>query len=175
MLKLGAALLALPLAAAGMAASATWLVVDVREGGPEGQRIVVPVPLVAAQAVLAFVPESHTRVELPEEAREHLPLAHQVIDALAAAPDVELVRVEDGEDLVVVEKAGEVLRVHVSEGNGEVVDVSVPLAAVQEILEDAEDGTLDARDVVRALRYNLRYGDLVRVSDHGDRVNVWVW
>lgn len=175
MLKLGAALMALPLAAAGMAASATWLVVDVREGGPQGQRVVVPVPLVLAQAALAFVPETHTRVELPQEARENLPLARRVVEALAAAPDAELVRVEDGRDLVVVEKAGDVLRVRVSEGDGEQVDVSVPLAAVQEILLDAEDGELDARDVVRALRYNLRHGDLVRVSDHGDRVNVWVW
>ena len=148
---------------------------DVREGGPEGQRIVVPVPLVVAQAALAFVPEVHTRVELPDEAREHLPLAHAVIEALAAAPDAELVRVEDADDLVVIEKAGDQLRVHVTEGDGESVEVSVPLAAVQEILEDAEDGELDARDVVRALRYNLRHGDLVRVADHGDRVNVWVW
>jgi hypothetical protein len=57
MLKLilaGAA--AMPLAAGATVAATGIAWVDVREGGPRGTHVVVPVPLLAAEVAAAFVP-----------------------------------------------------------------------------------------------------------------------
>ena len=64
MLKV-AAILATPLVASGLFLGATGvLLVDVREGGPDGMHIVVPVPLIVAQAALSFAPEEARMVLL---------------------------------------------------------------------------------------------------------------
>ena len=55
MVKL-AAVLAVPFALLATVASLGVVVVDVQEGGPDGHRIMVPVPLVFAQAALASAP-----------------------------------------------------------------------------------------------------------------------
>src|SRR5215471_19014084 len=102
MVKL-AVILGVPIAM--LATIASLGVVDVREGGPNGNRIVVPVPLVAAQAALALAPlaDAHhaMKLQLPAEAAEHMGLAREVIEAIAAAPDGEYVHVQDkGEEVV---------------------------------------------------------------------------
>jgi hypothetical protein len=51
-----AVILGVPIALLATIASLGVVVVDVREGGPDGHRIVVPVPLVFAQAALALAP-----------------------------------------------------------------------------------------------------------------------
>ena len=49
-------ILGVPVAMLATVASLGVVVVDVREGGPDGHHIVVPVPLVLAQAALAVAP-----------------------------------------------------------------------------------------------------------------------
>jgi hypothetical protein len=105
MLKLilaGAA--ALPIAATGTVAATGVAWVDVREGGPNGTRIVVPVPLVAAEIAAAFIPTPDLRMKMDGEALAQLGNARKVVQALRDAPDGELVRVEEGDDTVVVAK-----------------------------------------------------------------------
>lgn len=170
MLKLIAAgAIAIPAVAAATVAATGVAWVDVREGGREGHRIVIPVPLVVAEAAAAFVPRHEIR--LPPEAAKRLPVARAVLQALAEGPDAELVRVEDRGEQVIVSKAGGDLHVEVH-GRGEEVSVNVPLAAVRDLIR--EDGTIDASDAVRLLRHS-RFSTLVDVHDGDDHVRVTVW
>ncbi len=173
MVKL-AILLGVPIAMLATVASLGIVVVDVREGGPDGSRIVVPVPLVFAQAALAIAPMAAPvdKLRLPHEAAEHMGLAREVLEALAAAPDGELVRVEEKDQQVVITKQGRTLEVRVT-GKRENVTVNVPLQLVLEALP-GPDGRIRTAALAGALS-SLRFTDLVEVHDGNDHVRVWVW
>jgi hypothetical protein len=147
MLKL-AIILGIPVAMLATVASLGVVVVDVREGGPDGHRIMVPFPLVFAQA------------------------AREVVEALAAAPDGELVRVEERDQQVVVAKEGGTLKVRVT-GRRENLTVNVPLHLALQALPGA-DGRIPTAALAGALS-SVRFTDLVEVKDGGDQVRVWVW
>jgi hypothetical protein len=170
-----AVLLGVPIALLATVASLGVVVVDVREGGPDGNRIVVPVPLVLAQAALAIAPAvvaHEEKMEIPEEALEHMGLAREVIEALAAAPDGELVRVEERNELVVISKEGRSLRVRVT-SDTENVSVNVPLHLALQALPD-ERGRLRTVALAGALS-SVRFTDLVEVQNGKDHVRVYVW
>jgi len=165
------AVLSVPAALLAAVASLGVVVVDVREGGPGGTRIVVPVPLFVAQTALSLVPADKTRVDL-DRAAEHLPLAREVLEALADGPDGELVRVEEPGERVVIVKEGAVLRVRVV-GRDEDVTVNVPLALALAALPD-ERGQVSPLLLAGALG-TARFTDLVDVRSGGDHVKVYVW
>jgi hypothetical protein len=169
-----AVILGVPIALLATLASLGVVVVDVREGGPDGNRIVVPVPLVFAQAALAVAPAvaPADKMKIPDEALEHIGLAREVLEALAAAPDGELVRVEERDELVVITKEGRSLHVRVS-GERENVSVNVPLRLALEALPD-EHGHIRTAALAGALG-GVRFTDLVDVQDGNDHVRVWVW
>lgn len=169
-----AALLTLPFVLlGGLLASMSWVVVDVRQSA-DGVRLIVPVPLLAAQTALAFVPAVQKRVDLPEDARRALPAAEKAIHALKAAPDGELVRVEDRDQRVLITKEGDLLRIRVHDADGDQdVKVDVPLDLADRILSESQDG-VSASEVVAALR-DVSHTDLVEVRDGRDHVKVWIW
>jgi hypothetical protein len=170
-----AAILGVPIALLATVASLGVVVVDVREGGPDGHRIVVPVPLVFAQAALAIAPAvaPAEKLRIPDlEALEHVGLAREVLEALAAAPDGELVRVEERDELVVITKEGRSLRVRVS-GGKENVSVNVPLHLALQALPD-EHGRIRTAALAGALGA-VRFTDLVDVRDGDDHVRIYVW
>ena len=169
-----AVILGVPIALIATVASLGVVVVDVREGGPDGNRIVVPVPLVFAQAALALAPAvaPDEKMRIPDEALEHVGLAREILEALAAAPDGELVRVEERDELVVIAKEGRSLRVRVS-GHRENVSVNVPLHLALQALLD-EHGHIRTAALAGALG-GVRFTDLVEVQDGNDHVRVWVW
>jgi len=173
MLKL-AIVLGVPIAMLATVASLGVVVVDVREGGPDGSRIIVPVPLVLAQAALALAPMAAPmdKMRLPHEAAEHMGLAREVIEALAAAPDGELVRVEERDQQVLVTKEGRTLKVRVT-GKRENVTANVPLHLALEALP-GPDGRIRTAALAGALS-SVRFTDLVEVHDGKDHVRVWVW
>lgn len=173
MLKLVlAGAIAVPVAAAGAVAATGVVVVDVREA-KGGQRIVVPVPLALAQVAAAFVPEHKTRVHLPSEATQYLPVARQALAALAEAEDAELVRVEEPGKVVSIRKEGDVLRIQVSERD-EQVNVQVPLALVRSVLGDPS-GRISASQAVWALQ-QARLTQIVDVQGaDGERVKITVY
>jgi hypothetical protein len=173
MLKL-AIVLGVPIAMLATVASLGVVVVDVREGGPDGNRIIVPVPLVFAQAALALAPMAAPmeKMRVPHEAAEHMGLAREVIEALAAAPDGELVRVEERDEQVLVTKEGRTLKVRVT-GKRENVTVNVPLHLALEALP-GPDGRIRTAALAGALG-SVRFTDLVEVHDGKDHVRVWVW
>ncbi len=169
-----AVVLGVPIALLATVASLGIVVVDVREGGPNGSHVVVPVPLVLAQAALAVAPAvaPQEKMRVPEEALEHMGLAREVIEALAAAPDGELVRVEERNELVVITKEGRSLKVHVT-NDRENVSVNVPLHLALQALPDAQ-GRIDTTALAGALG-GVRFTNLVDVRDKNDHVRIWVW
>ncbi len=160
------------LAASVGVASMDYVVVDVK-ADKDTPRIIVPVPLLAAEAALAFVPKGDLDLPLDDEARRYLPIARELIGELREMPDTEIVRVEDGDELVTVTKNGDTLEVRVT-GDGERVSVNVPLESVEELLKSARGGRIDVR---RALRGLHRFGrtDLVEVVSGDEHVRVYVW
>ena len=170
-----AVILGVPIAMLATVASLGVMVVDVREGGPDGHRVVVPVPLVLAQAALAVAP----MVAGPDKLRvrageglEHVGLAKEVLEALAAAPDGELVRVEEPKESVLITKEGRSLRVRVR-SDRENVNVTVPLALALQALPD-RDGRIHTARLAGALAA-VRFTDLVDVQDGKDHVRIYVW
>jgi hypothetical protein len=173
MLKAAAITMAVPVALVALVAStASFAVVDVRESGPDGMHIIVPVPLALAQAAVGFAPADETRLEIPELG-EYAPIARRILAELRNAPDGELVRVEERAETVVITKIGDEIKIKV-DNIGEHVSVNVPLESVLGILEDAEDGELYAGDVIASLR-GLSRTDLVEVENDGEHVKVWIW
>jgi hypothetical protein len=169
-----AVILGVPIAMLATVASLGIVVVDVREGGPSGHHVVVPVPLVLAQAALAVAPAvaPQDKLRVPDEALEHLGLAREVIEALAAAPDGELVRVEEANEHVLVAKEGRSIRVRV-DSDREHVNVTVPLHLVMQALPDGS-GRIRTAALAGALS-SVRFTDLVDVQDGQDHVRVYVW
>ena len=165
------AVLSVPATLVAAVASLGVAVVDVREGGPDGHHIVVPVPLALVQTALAFAPEEKVRVKLGRAAK-HLPLAREVLEALAAGPDGELVRVEEPGEQVVITKVGDTLRVHVHDGNDDVT-VNVPIPLAMAALPDTE-GRIPMASLAGALG-GVRFTDLVDVRSGNDHVKVYVF
>lgn len=186
------AVLSVPAALLGGLLALGVVVVDVREAGPDGHRIVVPVPLALAQTALAFVPQQrlaamHRTAGLPvagaartqsdasvemDRAGAYLPLAREVLQALAAGPDGELVRVEEPDEQVVIAKVGDTLRIRVHTP-GEDVRVNVPIRVALAALP-GRDGRIRVAAVAGALG-SVRFRDLVDVRSGGDQVKVYVW
>ncbi len=172
MLKV-AAILFLPFAlVAGILSSTSYLVVDIEERGHDGIHLVVPVPLALAQVALRFVPDHETRIPCPELA-DYLPAAMQVVEQLMDLPDSELVRVEDGESLVIISKVDENLEIEVHE-HDEDVSVSLPLPVVIEILESYDGESFAAADVISAFT-SISRSDLIHIRNDNEAVKVWIW
>ncbi len=159
------------LAAGVGVASMDYVVVDVKPDR-DTPRLVIPVPLLAAEAALSLVPARDLRLDIGE-AERYVGVARELVGELRELPDTELVRVEDGGELVTVTKRGDQLQVRVS-GRRERVAVNLPLECVEEILKSARGGRVDLR---RALAGLHRFGrtDLVEVVDGDEHVRVYVW
>jgi hypothetical protein len=170
-LKLAAVTAAVPAVFAAGLASLDWAVVDVREGGPSGQRIVVPVPLALARTALAFAPPQAQSVPAPPALKDAAPMAAAALAALSEAPDAELVRVEERGETVSIRKEGDTLRVHVDSGR-ETVRVTLPLSAARAAL-DTSGGQIRTAAILDAI--GDVDGDLVDVKSGDDHVRVWIW
>jgi len=171
--KLGV-VFALVLGMAAMFVNAGILVVDVREDGPDGHHVFVPVPLALARTALWFVPTKHLAVKEPEF-EEHREMVLRLLRELGKAEDADLVEVHDGDESVLVRKVGNHLEVHVS-NNSEKVDVRAPLAVVTRILEsyDEDRGSFRGSSLSAALGYMPR-GNVVHVVGGEEEVRISVW
>ena len=151
LLKIGAALAAVPLAMAGVVAGTGVVVVDVKQS--DGTRIVLPVPLLLAETAAHLVPANASRQAMRnlEQAQRYLPVAEEVMAAIAEAPDAELVSVDDGGEQVNIRKAGDEIHIRVT-GRRERVSVNVPIDMVRKTLREVHHGNLDPEDFVGLLR-----------------------
>lgn len=165
-----AGMVAVPVATAGTVAATGVAVVDVQK---DGKRIWVPVPLALAQLASAFVPEHKTRFRMDEKARQYLPVAREMLEALGDAEDGELVRVEEPGKSVVIAKEGSTLRVKVDD-RGKQVDLNVPIRMALSVLPDAH-GRVTAWDALFSLQH-ARYSKVVDVTSRdGERVRITVY
>jgi hypothetical protein len=171
LLKVAAVTASIPVLMTAGAASMDWMVVDVKEGGPSGHRIVVPVPMMLARAAVSFVPQPQMPVP-PAELRDAAPMAQAALAALTEAPDFELVRVEDRGEVVSIRKEDGKLRIEVDSKN-ERVRVNVPLSAAQAVLDGAASGQVRTAALLDAMAD--ADGDLVEVTDGKDHVRIWMW
>ena len=169
MTKLVAGLLAVPVMFTGLLLSADYAVIDVRTD--EGIRVIVPVPLALARVALNFAPPEAKYIQVPEIG-EYLPYAEKVVEALRDAPDGVLVSVEERDETVLVEKVGDNLEVTVKNGD-ELVDVTVPLDSVIDIVRAYDGMGFDTRDLIRAV--GRIHGPVVHVRTGSEEVKVWVW
>ena len=162
----------IPMATAGTVAATGVAVVHVEKR--DGKRLWVPVPLAVAHIAAAFVPEHKTRLpRMNEKAKQYLPIAREMLEALGDAEDGELVRVEEPGKSVVITKEGSTLRVKVDE-RGKQVDLNVPIRMALSMLPDA-DGRLTASGALFALQH-ARYSKVVDVTGRdGERVRITVY
>src|SRR5262245_8521472 len=172
MMKIAAVAASVPLAVGAGVAATGVVVVDVRELGPDGSHIVLPVPLALVRAAAAFVPPQQAGGHGWREAAPRVDAARDVLQALAEAPDGELVRVEEPDEQVVIAKEGRLLHVQVK-GRDEDVDVRVPLGAVLDALPD-RDGRISPSALAGALA-DARFTDLVDVRTAKQHVKISVY
>ena len=172
--KLTIGLMLVPAIILGLLLSADYAIVDVREGGPDGMHIIVPVPLSLVRLALTFAPAEAKYVQVPEiaEYAEYLPYVERMIAVLREAPDGVLVSVQERDATVLVEKVGDTIEVHVNDGD-ELVDVVVPLDAVLGILRAYDGEGFDTRDLIRAI--GRAHGNIVHIRTDDEEVKVYVW
>jgi len=169
MLKLGI-FLAAPFLLVAMVFGATGVaVVNVQESGPGGTHLVVPVPLVLAQAALTFAPHEAKYVECSDFA-PYAPIAAKVVAELRKAPDFTLVEVRQDDQHVVIKKIGKCLEVRVEDGE-ETVHCRVPLKAAERFLASYDGQGFPTKAAIWALR-GAPHGELVHVRDGDDEVSV---
>jgi hypothetical protein len=147
-------------------------IVDIREGGPGGTRLIVPVPLALASTALLFVDQKHERIRWPG-LEQHRDAAIRLARELQRAPDARFVEVESPGERVTVDKSGDILVVEVQDGDREVL-VRVPIAALGELIERYDGESFQASDLLAAVR-KAPPGECVRVHDGDDHVRVWIW
>jgi hypothetical protein len=174
LLKIGAVLASIPVALGAVVAGTGVMVVDVKDA--DGTHIVVPVPLLLAETAARLAPTKAAEVNIDRQltrARRYLPMAEEVLAALAEGPDGELVRVDDGDEHVRITKAGDILEVRV-ESPKEKVAVNVPFGLARQALSQARGGRISAGDLVGALRH-ARLTRLADVRDGSDHVTITIW
>ena len=152
-------------------ATATYVIVDFRESGPNGGRVLAPVPLALIEAALYFTPQSATRFEHSELA-EYQGLIATALDELRKVDEATLVSVESATETVLITKKGTDLAVSVS-SPGETVRVHIPLAVVGKIVASYDGGSFRLSDAVSALRESP--GELVYVLDGENEIRVSIW
>ncbi len=166
-------LLSIPLLLLGLVASSGLVVVDVKPS--DGPRIVVPVPLFLAHAVLGLAPQEARDVEIPELG-EYSEIASRIVAELRDCDDAVLVEVDEGDDHVLIEKIGDEIAIEVTSDDEE-VSVRIPLAAASEILDSYDGSRLRAAGILDALSSSssLSGTDVVHVRSENQEVKIWVW
>jgi hypothetical protein len=154
------------------------------DGGADGEKVNVNVPLALAEQVLPAINHGQmhagkVKVDLGKMNTGDVDVK-AILQAVRNSPDNEFVTVQQADQDVRVAKSGDNLVVHVrSKGDGgkdkgsEKVDVTVPLALVDAALKNSADGEIDLNAVLRALE-NSGENFVVNVKDAEQTVHIWV-
>ncbi len=133
-MSIKAALLLVLICVVGVVIQSGFLWVDVREKGPDGHHIVLPVPMVLARVGVALVP-AHAFAGEAADMQEALPAVGALCDSLAKMPDAVLVEVQSTREQVRIAKRGDSLDIDVDDSDG-TVHLSVPLASAADLMKD---------------------------------------
>ncbi len=115
-----------------------WLIIDIRESGPDGTRLWIPIPKAAVHAAVRAVPDRLIPdTDVPQFA-EYRAEFRVVADELVKMPDAVIVEVTDGPDHVVIHEESDLILVEVNDET-DAVSVRVSGASLRRIA-DAYDG-----------------------------------
>jgi hypothetical protein len=160
----------------GAAASDRWLHVRVIEGGDDGEKVSVNVPLSMIESMLPLI-----EIDELDRGRLHIDMDEMhgielgdLLAALRDAPDATFVTVESRDESVRVAKEDGYLLVHVDERGpgGEKVRVRLPLSVAEALVGDDPNEL----DLIAALNELAEYDgeDLVRVESDDELVRIWI-
>ena len=173
MSRLQQALLAVVAVVLLLLASLHFVVVRVHERGPNGMKIWLPLPIELAQAALWFVPDHEKRFDTGTVQIERFrPLAQALLEALEEVDQVELVRVNDGDQTVVVRKAGADIEINVRTDREE-VKVRLAVRTLQGFVDSFDDGRFDPAGAMSALKHSS--GLMVHVDEPDTEVSLTIW
>jgi len=151
------------------------MVVDVKKA--DGTRLVVPIPLLLAQAAARLGPARSAAAEIDRQVarvRQYLPVAEEVLAAVAESMDGELASVDQGDEHVRVSKVGDSLRIHIDNPR-ERTELNVPFDLARRALQHARQGPVSPAAVLAMLRYS-RLTQLADVDNvGGDHVRLKIW
>jgi hypothetical protein len=175
--------LAVLLAAGGSASHADtagrWLHVRVLDRSQSREAVRINLPLAMLETLATSIEAGHVkegRVQLgdsglgPDQLRE-------MWKALRSAGDMEYVTVESADETVRVARSGNYMLTKIrgtreGQGGREKVDVKVPLAVVDALL-DAPEGQLNFKGALQRLAQH-QDGDLVTIEDGTSNVRIWI-
>ncbi|MDE0167107.1 MAG: hypothetical protein OXL36_18570 [Bryobacterales bacterium] len=173
MSRLQQALLAAVAVVLLLLASLHFVVVRVHERGPDGMKIWLPLPIELAQAALWFVPDYEKHFDTDTVQIERFsPLAQALLEALEEIDKVELVRVNEGDQTVVVRKAGADIEINVRTDRKE-VKVRLAMRTLQGLVDSFDEGRFDAAGAMSALKYSS--GLVVHVDEPDTEVSLTIW
>jgi hypothetical protein len=152
------------------------------DGGVDGEKVNVNVPLALAEQVLPAINHGQlhsgkVKVDLGKMNTGDVDVK-AVLQAVRNSPDNEFVTVQQADQDVRVAKSGDNIVVHVRSKGGkdkesEKVDVTVPLSIVEAVLKNNADGEIDLNAVLHALE-NTGDNFVINVKDAEQTVHVWV-
>lgn len=173
--RIGAVLASISVALGIVVAVTGVMVVDVTKA--DGTRVVVPVPLLLVQAAARFGPTQTAAAEVDRQVarvRQYLPVAEEVLAAVAESPDCELASVDQGDEHLRVHKVGESLQIRVDNPR-ENTELNVPFDLARRAVQQARQGRVSPAAMLGMLRHS-RLTQLADVYNHGgDHVKIKIW
>ena len=152
------------------------------DGGSDGEKVNVNVPLALAEQVLPAINHGQlhsgkVKVDLGKINTGDVDVK-AILQAVRNSPDNEFVTVQQAEQDVRVAKSGDNIVVHVRSKEGkdkesEKVDVTVPLSIVEAVLKNNADNEIDLNAVLHALE-NTGDNFVINVKSAEQNVHVWV-
>jgi hypothetical protein len=150
-----------------------YVVVRVEERGPDGKSIWIPVPIELAQMALWFVPDVHQRVDVDvSEIEEFGVVVEALLDGLEDVEEAELVRVEDGDQTVLVRKKGNYFEIAVATPE-ENAEIRLAMRTLQEVFASFDEGRFDISAALAAFKHSS--GPLVHVNEPDTEVTLAIW
>ena len=173
MSRLQQALLAAVAVVLLLLASLHFVIVRVHERGPGGIKIWLPLPIELAQAALWFVPDhkEHLRIATGQ-IEQYRPLAHALLEGLEDVEEVELVRVSEGDQTVLIRKAGGDIEINVQRDREE-AKVRLSMRTLQGLVDSFDEGRFDVAGALRALKHSS--GQMVHVDGQNTEVSLAIW
>jgi hypothetical protein len=154
-------------------ASLHYVIVRVEARGPDGTSIWVPIPIELAQAALWFVPDIDQQVKVDvSEIEQFGGVVEALLKELEDVEEAELVRVNDGDQTVLIHKKGDYLEVSVSTSR-EKVQVRLAMRTLQGVLASFDEGRFDVSAALGAFKHSS--GPMVHVDEPGAEVTLAIW
>ncbi len=155
-----------------------WIHVEITGDGADTQNMNLNLPLSAAEALLALVPDTVMTDGQLKLAEQGVPVSVSAMrglwQELVTVGDTEFITIEQDDETVRVARTGDNIEIRVEDRNGdgdETVDVQIPVAVVDALLSGDSD-KLNIRAAIQQL--SVLRGDIVRVTENDRQIRVWI-